>query len=50
MCLIQLGDQRLASGSLDYTIKLWDLDTNECEVTLCGHTNAVICLFQLTDD
>lgn len=34
--------QRLASASLDNTIKIWDATTGDCQATLEGHSNAVI--------
>lgn len=33
---------RLASGSDDHTIKLWDLQTGQCLQTLQGHNRAVV--------
>ena len=35
---------RLASGSDDTTIKIWNLETGECIKTLTGHTNWVLSL------
>ncbi|XP_004510881.1 zinc finger CCCH domain-containing protein 62-like isoform X2 [Cicer arietinum] len=34
----------LYSGSMDQTIKVWNLDTFECTVTLHGHTGPVTSL------
>ncbi|NJM98818.1 MAG: hypothetical protein HC800_18165 [Phormidesmis sp. RL_2_1] len=34
--------KRLASGSADRTIKLWDVETGECLQTLTGHSNWVM--------
>ena len=35
---------RLASGSDDWRIKLWDLDTCACVATFQGHRQPVNCL------
>jgi WD40 repeat protein len=48
-CLVQLVDGRIASGSLDKTIKLWNTNTGSCEVTLKGLTHSVLFLKQLPD-
>ena len=34
----------IVSASRDKTIKIWDLETNECIRTLVGHTDAVKCV------
>ena len=47
--IIQLNDGRIASGSSDKTIKLWDLNTYQCTQTLQGHENIVISIIQLND-
>lgn len=47
--LIQLNDSRLASGSDDQQIRLWDTITNECQGLLIGHTDTTRCLVQLND-
>ena len=39
-----LADNKLASGSLDNTIKIWNLETGECIRTLAGHSMAVVSL------
>ena len=35
--------RRVVSGSIDYTLKVWDVATGECVATLEGHSNAVRC-------
>ncbi|ESQ46870.1 hypothetical protein EUTSA_v10027745mg [Eutrema salsugineum] len=42
-CFI-VGGQRLYSGSVDKTIKVWDLNTLECTMTLRQHTDTVTSL------
>ncbi len=39
MCLIQLRNRNLVSGSVDKTIKIWDIETCECIQTLTGHND-----------
>ena len=42
-CLI-VHNNILYSGSVDNTIRAWNLDTNECITALQGHTGSVDCL------
>ena len=37
-----VDEQRVVSGSLDKTLKLWDLRSGRCMQTLSGHTESVI--------
>ena len=34
----------MVSGSLDRSIKIWNTESEECEVTLLGHTDSVWCV------
>jgi len=45
--LIKLKSGRLASGSFDNTIRIWDVDFENSLLTLEGHTNLVMCLCEL---
>lgn len=47
--LMQLSDGRIASGSNDETIKIWNVSTGECEKTFTGHDNDGFPLIQLSD-
>ncbi|CEP11365.1 hypothetical protein [Parasitella parasitica] len=41
---IQFDKQKMVTGSRDRTIKVWDIQTGLCKVTLRGHTGSVLCL------
>lgn len=49
--VLELADGRLASGSRDKTIKLWERDSRgiACVETLTGHRNSVVALAQNVD-
>ena len=49
VCLIQLKDTRLASGSYDFSVRLWDVKDYTCNQILLGHKNTVFSLCQLKD-
>ena len=42
--LLILQDGRLATGSDDFLIKIFNLENLECEQTLKGHMDGIICL------
>jgi len=43
---VQFDDTRIASGSYDKTIRVWDIKSNDSDVvlTLAGHSGTVRCL------
>ena len=43
-CLTKLNNNLLASGSNDYSIRIWDLIISECLFTLKGHYDTVTCI------
>lgn len=47
--LAVLSNERLASGSLDNLIKIWNVTTGKCEITLSGHTNYVSSIRMLSN-
>ena len=48
-CLLELLDGRIASGSTDWTIKIWNLKDKSCMQTLLGHKSSIFSLAQLND-
>jgi WD40 repeat protein len=50
MCLHELRNGQLVSGSGDKTIKLWNTSTGECLSTLIGHSSYVQCLDSTEND
>lgn len=47
--MASLGDGRVASGSRDNTIKVWDASSGECLQTLSGHSDSISCMIVLAD-
>jgi len=45
----QLADGRIASGSYDKTIRIWDVEKQACVATLAGHEDYVRSVTQLAD-
>ncbi|KAI8640750.1 WD40-repeat-containing domain protein [Parasitella parasitica] len=41
---IQFDKEKMVTGSRDRTIKVWDIQTGRCKMTLRGHTGSVLCL------
>jgi hypothetical protein len=50
LCIISLGDDRIASGSMDQTVRVWNTTTGLCLRTLTGHTGVVGCVASLSAD
>lgn len=48
-CLLELLDGRIASGSSDWTVKIWNLKDKSCMQTLLGHKSTIFSLAQLND-
>ena len=48
-CLLELLDGRVASGSTDWTIKIWNIKNKTCVQTLLGHKSTIFSLAQLND-
>ena len=48
ICIIRMKDGKVATGSLDNQIKLWDSNTNSLIKTLLGHTDLKTCLTTTT--
>ena len=48
-CLIQLIDGRVASGSSDTTIKIWNIFNLCCEATINGSKSGIMSMLQLSD-
>ncbi|PRQ44836.1 putative transcription factor WD40-like family [Rosa chinensis] len=45
---LRVGNIRLYSGYVDHTIRVWNLDTLECAMTLNGHSDVVTSLISWT--
>ncbi|GAN09516.1 WD40 repeat-like protein [Mucor ambiguus] len=41
---IQFDKEKMVTGSRDRTIKIWDIQTGRCKMTLRGHAGSVLCL------
>ena len=49
VCLIELNSRKIATGSYDCTIKIWNLDNYECEKTI-NEGGCVLCLLEFEDN
>jgi WD40 repeat protein len=48
ICLVALTNRRIASGSRDETVKIWNVLAGVCEKTLIGHGDPVTCILELS--
>lgn len=48
--IITLGDDLLATGSNDATVRVWDIKTQACLRCLEGHATVVLCLVELPNN
>lgn len=39
-----MDDGRVVTGSRDNTLRVWNIDTGECDILFLGHTNSIRCL------
>jgi WD40 repeat protein len=44
-----MNDGRVVSGSNDKTIKIWNPESGECDITLTGHTSEVTSVCVMND-
>jgi len=42
--MLQVDEDKVISGSYDKTLKVWDIKTGQCRMTLRGHSAAVLCV------
>lgn len=48
-CLIQLNEELIATGSYDYTVKIWNITDGTVQLTLVNHSNWVTSLLKLNE-
>lgn len=48
--LVMINDYMIASASIDYTIKIWNIKLKKCLKTLIGHNSYIISLICVTED
>ena len=49
-CLLKLNSKQIASSSKDNSIKIWDIYTGVCLITLKGHTKEIRYLIKLSNN
>jgi WD40 repeat protein len=49
LCIAVLPDGRIVSGASDKTLKIWNLQTGNCDITFRGHDHMVLCVAVLSD-
>ena len=47
---VKFEEDKLASGSHDKTVRVWDMNTGTCQHVLKGHTKGVWCLNFFTEN
>lgn len=50
LCILLLNDGRLASCSMDKTIKIFNLKNLRCDMTITGHSYSISSITQLSND
>jgi WD40 repeat protein len=50
LCLLVVGQNLLFSGSVDCTLRVWNINTMECLQVLVGHSSTVSCLALASED
>lgn len=50
MCTHKLSDKLIATGSLDKTIRIWNLETKECIKVLSAHKDCVTAITSFEDN
>lgn len=50
LCMVQLNDQRIVTGTNNKEIKIWSIDQFECINSIQGHQDKVFSLSQLNDE
>jgi WD40 repeat protein len=48
-CVVILPDERIVTGSLDTTLKVWNPNTRMLDHTLTGHSKGITCVSVLSD-
>jgi len=46
---VKLDGYRVVSGSMDKTLRVWNMDTGSCEMILEGHSGSISSVLKLDD-